>query len=87
MGGGERKVGRGEAGRGSEERQRQAWVCVGGEFGVEVGVGGIDTATVFVSKIRCCFFLSDYGLRPALSAADCDSDVALREGRDCNCSS
>lgn len=90
MGVGERKVGGGEevGGGGSEEKQRQAWVCVGGEFGVELGVGGIDTATVGVSEIS--FFSSvffPFGLRPAMSAADCDSDVALREGRDCNCSS
>ena len=90
MGVGERKVGvgRGSWGGGSEERQRQDWVCGGGvEFGVEVGVGGIDTATVGVSEISFFSSSSFFGLRPALSAADCDSDVALREGRDCNCSS
>ena len=31
-------------------------MCVGGEFGVELGVGGIDTATVGVSEIS--FFSS-----------------------------
>ena len=95
MGVGERKVGvgRGSGGgggggvRGETATGLGVWGGGGVEFGVEVGVGGIDTATVGVSEISFFSSSSFFGLRPALSAADCDSDVALREGRDCNCSS